>query len=184
MRVIAGTARSIRLHVPEGKDIRPTIDRFKETLFNMIQDQIPGATFLDIFAGSGAIGIEALSRGAQSATFIEHSAQSMDCIKENLNNTKLFEKAKLLKYDYSKALSILGDSLEKYDIIFADPPYEQGFEAKIVEEILEAKLLKEGGLLILECSSQTNRDFLKNYDALYWYKEKVFKTSTFTFMKK
>lgn len=184
MRVIAGSARSIALHIPEGKEIRPTIDRFKETIFNIIQMKVPNARFLDVFAGSGAMGIEALSRGAKESVFIEHSATSMECIKENLKNTKLFEKAKLLKYDYTKAFELLSQSGEKFDIIFLDPPYDNGFEAIAVSMITQLSLLADNGILIIECSADTKKSLILNADVFEVYKEKVFKTTAFTFARK
>ena len=105
MRVIAGTARSLQLKTPAGSDTRPTTDRIKETLFNVLQDEIPYAVFVDLFAGSGAIGIEALSRGASKAYFFETDRRAIDCIEENLKHTKLFEKALVFRQDAVAALS-------------------------------------------------------------------------------
>ena len=100
MRVIAGSARSMPLKAPAGYDTRPTQDRIKETLFNMLQTQIPGCVFVDVFSGSGGIGIEALSRGARKSYFIENDAKAAACIQENLSFTKLDDRAVLLKQDF------------------------------------------------------------------------------------
>ena len=108
MRVVAGSARSLLLKTPEGKETRPTTDRIKETLFNMIQFDIEDASFLDLFAGSGAIGIEALSRGARNAVFVENAKEAYECIIDNLNHTKLADKATVLKQDVFTALSVMG----------------------------------------------------------------------------
>ena len=109
MRVIAGTARRLKLVTPEGNDTRPTQDRIKETLFNMIQNQVPGAVFIDLFAGSGGIGIEALSRGAVRAVFVENNVNAYKCILENLKTTHFEEQATVLKQDVVLGLNIGAD---------------------------------------------------------------------------
>ena len=123
MRVVAGTARSLILKTIEGMDTRPTTDRIKETLFNMLTGYVTDAKFLDLFAGSGGIGIEALSRGARECTFIENNPKAVNCIKDNLKHTKLDDKGRVLKYD---AISYV-QGLDKidYDVIFMDPPYSK-----------------------------------------------------------
>ncbi|MGN0376363.1 MAG: 16S rRNA (guanine(966)-N(2))-methyltransferase RsmD, partial [Suilimivivens sp.] len=126
MRVIAGTARSLKLKTPEGMDTRPTTDRIKETLFNMIQMDIPGSIFVDLFSGSGGIGIEALSRGARHAYFVENAKEAVSCIQENLVFTKFTDRATLLKQDVLSALSLISE--KEADIIFMDPPYQLGIE--------------------------------------------------------
>ena len=108
MRVIAGSARRLTLKTIEGMDTRPTTDRIKETLFNMIQNDIYGCTFLDLFSGSGAIGIEALSRGAKEAVFVEKNPKAADCIRDNLKAARLADKATLLNCDISDALKRIG----------------------------------------------------------------------------
>ena len=123
MRVIAGTARSLPLKTPEGMDTRPTTDRIKETLFNMLQTYIPDCVFVDIFSGSGGIGIEALSRGASQAVFVEQNRKAAACIEENLNHTHLREKAVVMSKDVMTALRILEDKKQAFDYIFMDPPY-------------------------------------------------------------
>lgn len=183
MRVIAGTARSLPLSIPQGEDVRPTIDRYKETLFNIISPYIPGAKFLDIFSGSGAIGIEALSRGAKEAVFVESAGKAMACIEHNLNFTKLFEKAVLMKYDYIKALIMLGDRGQKFDVIYMDPPFEKGLERKTLELVLEAGLLDSQGIMVIESHINTDLGFLADMPELTVYKSKEFKTCAFTFIR-
>lgn len=183
MRVIAGTARSLPLHVPEGKDVRPTIDRYKETVFNVVSAYIPGGRSLDIFSGSGSIGIEALSRGAKEAVFIEKSGHAMQCIEHNLNFTKLFEKARLLKYDYSKALTMLGDRKEKFDFIYIDPPYDHDMEQDVIELIGQLELLVEDGVIVCESSLKTDMDFVEEEGTFEVYKTKEFKSCKFTFIQ-
>ena len=118
MRVIAGTARRLPLKTPEGLDTRPTTDRIKETLFNMIQGEIPGCVFVDLFSGSGGIGIEALSRGARHAYFAENAQNAIACIQANLSFTRFEDKATLLKQDAISALSLISE--KEVDIIFMD----------------------------------------------------------------
>ena len=123
MRVIAGIARSIPLVAPQGRDTRPTTDRIKETLFNILQNDLADARVLDIFAGSGALGIEALSRGAGSAVFIDNSRQAADCITSNLKKTRLFDKATVLQTEALSGIERLKSKGEVFDLVFMDPPY-------------------------------------------------------------
>ena len=135
MRVIAGTARSLRLKTPEGMDTRPTTDRIKETLFNMLQPDLGGALFVDLFSGSGGIGIEALSRGAQHAYFVENDRKALACIMENLRFTRLADQATVLKTDVLSAL--YGIHEKEADIIFMDPPYDCGHEKRVFSVLKE-----------------------------------------------
>ena len=120
MRVITGTARGRVLKTLEGEDVRPTTDRVKEAVFSIIQFEIEGRRVLDLFAGSGQLGIEALSRGAASATFVDMSKDSLSAVKYNLEHTKLGDNAKVVQTD---ALSFLKLTKDKFDIVFLDPPY-------------------------------------------------------------
>ena len=135
MRVIAGKARSLRLKTIEGMDTRPTTDRIKETLFNMIQPSIADSRFLDLFAGSGGIGIEALSRGASWCVFVEQQRKAAECIRENLEFTRLKEDATLLVTDAVSAVNKL-DGEEAFSWIFMDPPYGKGLEFQRYGELL------------------------------------------------
>ena len=123
MRVITGTARSKKLITPKGSDVRPTTDMVKEAVFSAVQFEIEGAAVLDLFAGSGQIGIEALSRGAKSAVFVDKNRDAIAAVKENLKTTQLAEKAKVLLTD---SLAFLKSTGEQFDFVFLDPPYEQG----------------------------------------------------------
>ena len=122
MRVIAGKARRLQLRTVEGQATRPTQDRTKETLFNVLQPQIEGAVFLDLFSGSGGIGIEALSRNAKEAWFVENQKKACECIRQNLVHTRLEENAHVLLKDVMSAISWLEDREVQFDIIFMDPP--------------------------------------------------------------
>ena len=130
MRVIAGTARSLPLKTPAGMDTRPTTDRIKETLFNMLQPYLPGAVFLDLYSGSGGIGIEALSRGAGHAYFVENNRNAIACITENLQFTKFTDKATVLRQDVLGALP--GIHEKEVDVIFMDPLYHSEYEQQVL----------------------------------------------------
>lgn len=183
VRVIAGTAKSLKLIAPEGMDVRPTLDRTKETLFNMIHTHVAGSVFLDVFSGSGAIGIEALSRGAKQAYFIESDKKALTCINQNLQHTHLFEQAVVLNMDYSHGLKVLKDRELKFDIIFFDPPFNKGYENRIITELSECQLLDEFGIMICESATETPFDFMDKIQNYSIVKEKQFKTSKFTFIK-
>lgn len=181
MRVIAGSARSLPLKAPVGLDTRPTTDRIKETLFNMLQQDIPGAVFVDLFAGSGAIGIEALSRGAARAYFVDNSPKANQCISENLIFTKLHEHAIVIKQDAVSALSNISD--DHVDIVFMDPPYDSGFEELILNALRDKPYLSEDTLIIVEASLKT--DFSRMDQLGYEIvKDKQYKTNRHVFLRK
>ena len=147
MRVITGKARGINLKTPEGLQTRPTADRVKEALFSIIQFDIPGARVLDLFGGTGQLGIEALSRGAKSATFVDASNTACNLIRENLKRTRLQEEGRVICSDY---LTFLGRCPEKFDIIFLDPPYAEVFLENALNRIAEIDILQSGGIIITE----------------------------------
>jgi 16S rRNA (guanine(966)-N(2))-methyltransferase RsmD len=147
MRVITGKARGINLKTPEGLQTRPTADRVKEALFSIIQFDIPGARVLDLFGGTGQLGIEALSRGAKSATFVDASNTACNLIRENLKRTRLQEESRVICSDY---LAFLGRCSEKFDIIFLDPPYAEVFLENALNRITEIDILQSGGIIITE----------------------------------
>lgn len=140
MRVIAGSARSLKLKTLEGIETRPTTDRIKETLFNMISPQMYDCIFLDLFAGSGGIGIEALSRGAKEAVFVEKNPKAMECVKENLKFTRLEKKGLTLTKDVMNALYQL-EGEKVFDFVFMDPPYNMGFEKRVLEYLAGSDLI-------------------------------------------
>ncbi len=181
MRVIAGVARSMPLKTPMGPDTRPTTDRIKETLFNILQNEIPGAVFVDLYSGSGAIGIEALSRGARKAYFIENAAQALNCIQENLVFTKLNDKAVVLKQDAALGLTSVFE--KEVDIIFMDPPYESGQEERVLQVLAAMKYVTEDTLIIVEASLRTNMDYAENL-GFEVVREKKYKTNKHLFLKR
>lgn len=145
MRVITGIARGKKLQTAEGNDVRPTPERVKEALFSAIQFDIEGRTVLDLFAGSGQLGIEALSRGAEYAVFVDQSPVSIGHINNNLKNTQLDQKAKVIRGDFSAVLLGMTDT---FDYVFLDPPYASGFLLKGLEMV--QKNVKEHGVIICE----------------------------------
>ena len=153
MRVIAGTARRLLLKTLPGDDTRPTTDKIKETLFNMINFDLPGARFLDLFAGSGAIGIEALSRGAVFATFVDNNPKASAVIRDNLAHTHLDEQSEIITSDAASAVRRLAAMGTKpYDIIFLDPPYNNGLADTVLANPSFVQLLSDSALIIVEMS--------------------------------
>ena len=147
MRVITGKARGIQLKTPEGLTTRPTADRVKEALFSIIQFEIPGARVLDLFGGTGQLGIEALSRGAKSATFVDAGEPACRLIRENLRRTRMEADAKVIRSDY---LDYLKRCREEYDIILLDPPYAEVFLENALKQIAEIDILRSGGIIVAE----------------------------------
>lgn len=180
MRVIAGNARSLPLKTPEGMDTRPTTDRIKETLFNMLQTKIAGSVFVDLFSGSGGIGIEALSRGARKAYFVEYDKKALSCIKDNLNFTKFSDKAIVMNADVCSAVDRVA---EEADIIFMDPPYKSGLDIAVLRLLKNAVCVTEETLIIVE--AELNRDLKEFEDCGYQInKEKKYKTNKHVFLYK
>lgn len=155
MRVISGTARGTILHSIDDIKTRPTLDRVKESLFNIIQNKIEDAVILDLFAGSGAISIEFLSRGAKKAYLCDKSKKAVEMIKKNLEKTRLVEKATVYNSDYNECLKEIENV--KFDIIFLDPPYKENFSVDAVQKINKMQLLREGGIIIIE-TDEPERD--------------------------
>lgn len=150
MRVITGAAKGRPLKTVKGRDIRPTTDRVKESLFNVIGPRVPDAEFLDLFAGSGAVGIEALSRGAASCVFVELMTPHLKVVEENLAATGLGERAQLLRRDARAAVADLGNRGRRFDLIFVDPPYAQDLVPQALNSIAEHGILKPGGWVLCE----------------------------------
>ncbi|MFQ6098742.1 MAG: 16S rRNA (guanine(966)-N(2))-methyltransferase RsmD [Armatimonadota bacterium] len=150
MRVIGGTAKGTRLLVPKGADVRPTSDAMRETLFQMLCDMVPGARVLDLFAGSGAVGIEALSRGASHCLFVDKSRRCIETITRNLEACRLRETAKVRKADVRRVLHELEED-EPYDVAFADPPYGWPGLVRLVEGlVVERRGVSDSGIVIVQ----------------------------------
>ena len=147
MRVISGKARGVSLLTPKGEHTRPTADRVKEALFSIIQFDLPGARVLDLFGGTGQLGIEALSRGAKSAVFVDCREDACRLIKENLKRTKFESDGTVIRSDY---LQYLSRCKKKFDIIILDPPYAEVFLENALKCITEIDILQSGGIIIAE----------------------------------
>ena len=180
MRVIAGSARGRRLKTLEGMDVRPTTDKVKEAIFSAIQFDLPDAAVLDLFAGSGQMGIEALSRGAERAWFVEQNKAAADCIRQNLKFTKLEQQAVLLPMEAHAALQSL-QGQEPFDCIFMDPPYDKGLEKDVLYAFRDASFIGEDTLIIVEASLNTDFDLAEDagYEIL---KKKIYKTNVHVFL--
>ena len=147
MRVIAGKARGVVLKTPDGMKTRPTADRVKEALFSIIQFDLPGAKVLDLFGGTGQLGIEALSRGAKEAVFVDHQEAACKLIKENLRRTKLEEQGRVVRGDY---MQFLENCRDRFDIVILDPPYAEVFLENALKAITEIDILHSGGIIVTE----------------------------------
>lgn len=181
MRVIAGSARHTVLKTVPGIDTRPTTDRIKETLFNMIQFELADTRFLDLFSGSGAIGIEALSRGAAEAVFVEQNKRAAQCIRDNLETTHLSDRAQVMTCDAISAINRMRGK-ETFDFVFMDPPYQAGLERETLEALREAELLDADSVVIIE--AQIEHMFYNVTDSGFEIvKEKVYKTNKHVFLR-
>ena len=182
MRVIAGKARRLPLKTLPGADTRPTTDRIKETLFNILQPELLDCRFLDLFSGSGAIGIEALSRGAQKAVFVEKNPKACACIRENLAFTKLAPDGQVMNMDVLQALrSLEGDG--PFDCIFMDPPYGMELERSALEYLSGSALADENTLIIVEAELHTDFSYVEEmgYELT---RSKEYKTNKHVFLHK
>lgn len=146
MRVISGKARGTKLETIEGQETRPTTDRVKESLFNMIQFDIRNQQVLDLFAGSGALGIEAASRGASSVKLVENNQACRQIIEKNMEKTHLDN----ISFELMDSFQFLEHTMEKFDVIFLDPPYFKGMDQRAIELILENEVLNSNGLIVVE----------------------------------
>ena len=182
MRVIAGKARRLALKTVPGMETRPTTDRIKETLFNILQPEIPDCRFLDLFSGSGGIGIEALSRGAESAVFVEKNPKACACIRENLAFTKLAEHGKLLNMDVLQALRSL-EGGGAFDCIFMDPPYNKDLERQVLEYLKDSSLADTDTLIVTEADLHTDFSYVEEL-GYELSRSKEYKTNKHIFLHK
>lgn len=182
MRVIAGTARSMPLKTIKGMDTRPTTDKTRETLFNVLQTDVPGCRFLDLFSGSGAIAIEALSRGAEYAVLVEQSRKAAECIRDNLAFTKVSGRAKVEQCDVLTALHRM-EGQEPFDIIFMDPPYGQELERQALDCLRDSTLADDYTVIVIEASLETDFSYLEEL-GYHAYKYKKYKTNQHVFLQK
>ena len=166
MRVITGSARGVRLKTPDGMKTRPTSDRVKEAVFSIVQFEVQGSRFLDLFAGTGQMGIEALSRGAASAVFVDEWKDACSLVRENLRLTRLSEHARVVHSNY---LSFLERCREQFDIVFLDPPYAEIFLENALNKISEIDILSDRGIIICERPAEKQLDL--DIPGLQWCKD-------------
>ena len=152
MRIITGKARGLKLVTPKNYLVRPTADRVKEALFNIIQSRIPGSTVLDAFAGTGNLGLEAWSRGADKVFYFDKSRESLKLVKANVEKARAAEDVTMIHTDAVNGLAMMAQQKRRFDVIFSDPPYDKGLNRKVVEALEKWRVLKPGGLLVLEHS--------------------------------
>ena len=182
MRVIGGSRKRMPLETIKGMETRPTTDRIKETLFNIIGPTIYDSIFLDLFSGSGGIGIEALSRGAKEAVFVENNPKAMRCIKDNLRFTRLESRAATMTADVMNALYRLeGEKI--FDIIFMDPPYDRGLEKKVLEYLSGSDLVYDDTTIIVEASKETDFSYVEDL-GFSIIREKIYKTNKHMFIER
>jgi len=179
MRVISGEARGIRLLSPEGQTTRPTTDRVKEAMFSIIQFELEGRRVLDLFAGTGQLGIEALSRGAASAVFVDAGAPAVRLVRENVRRAGFMEKSSVLQSDYEK---YLGSTRDRFDIILLDPPYAEKFSENALKIISEIDILQDGGIII--CEKTVGRELPPQVGSLIRQREYRYGTCSLTLYRK
>jgi len=152
MRIITGSAKGLKLKTPQGLDIRPTSDKVKGSVFNILAGKIVDSAVADLFAGTGNLGLEALSRGAVSAVFVDNSLASINLLKQNLALTKLIDQAEILKTDVLTAIDKFIRQNRRFDLIFCDPPYNRGLVSAVIRRIDNSSLLQPEGIIIMEHS--------------------------------
>ena len=181
MRVIAGKARRLILKSTPGFDTRPTSDKIKETLFNILQPDILGSSFLDLFSGSGGIGIEALSRGASYCVFVENSQKALKCIRDNLDHTHLADNAVVLGKNVLSAIHELALRKCSFDIVYLDPPYKAGYEEETLKALALSGVIRPDTQVILEADINNRLEFLEHSD-FQIIREKLYKTNKHCFL--
>ena len=150
MRIIAGTSKGRRLSTPKNHSLRPTSDRAKESIFNVLGKDIEGKVILDLFAGTGNLGIEALSRGAKKTIFVEKERQALRLIRKNLARCGLSGQSEILPVDADRAIAILKQRADSFDLIMMDPPYEKGWLQKIFKKLNSHPIYRRDSILVIE----------------------------------
>lgn len=184
MRIISGRARGTKLYTLEGTTTRPTLDRVKEPLFNIINFDLQDANVLDLFAGSGALGLEAVSRGAKKVVFSENNYKAIEIVEKNISKTKFENETILIKKDFEKALDEIKKKDIKFDIVFLDPPYKMNYIYKSLVKILDLKLLNEGAIFIVETDEPDRvHTEINNVEGISIFDERKYGRVTLMFLK-
>lgn len=163
MRVISGKLKGKKLFSLKGQSLRPTSDRVKEAIFDILQDQIRGKKVLDLFAGTGALGIEALSRGARSAVFVEESTRSLAALRKNIKECRLKEQAEVLAREAQTGIKILETRGESFELIFLDPPYGRGLARRVLQALSRSSIVSPGTLIVAEHSLSEELDSIPSW---------------------
>ena len=154
MRIISGTARGTKLYTLDGLNTRPTLDRVKESVFNIIQEEIAGSIFLDLFSGSGAIGLEAASRGAKKSILCDNSKLAIEIIKKNISKTHLENKVSIYNLDFENALNKIKQDYKILDIVYIDPPYDSDYVIKSLQLMIKLQLINSNTKIIVETDQE------------------------------
>lgn len=178
VRVISGSARGLKLNTPGDDRVRPTTDRVKESMFNIVQDWVYDSQVLDLFAGSGALGIEALSRGASQAVFCDNSLDSIKIIKSNIEKARVVDRSQIVSDDFRRCLRDMEAKNQSFDMIFVDPPYYKGLFEEVLDTIRACKILKKDGIVIVEHDAKRP---IGQVEGLEVYKEKKYGITMLTF---
>lgn len=178
VRVISGSARGLKLNTPGDDRVRPTTDRVKESMFNIVQDWVYDSQVLDLFAGSGALGIEALSRGASQAVFCDNSLDSIKIIKSNIEKARVADRSQIVSGDFKRCLRDMEAKNQSFDMIFVDPPYYKGLFEEVLDTIRSCKILKKDGIVIVEHDAKRP---IGQVEGLEVYKEKKYGITMLTF---
>lgn len=181
MRIISGINKGKKLYAPEGMSVRPTSDKIKEALFNIIGPITDDARVLDLFAGSGNVGIEFLARGARQCIFVDSSNKSLGFVKKNLELCSFTDRARTVLGDYEKTIRNLASGGEKFDYIFADPPYNLNCGTNIARLVFEYNILNPGGLLIIE--TDKSETVMEDMEDMFKYKEKIYGRTRISILK-
>ncbi len=179
MRVISGERRGLNLYTLEGDNTRPTLDRVKETMFNVINFDIPNKNCLDVFSGSGNLSIEAMSRGANTVYLIENDRQAFSVIEQNLEKSKYIQKVKCFNKDYKVALNNISDEGIKFSIVFLDPPYNENFYSETLNLLVELNLLEDDAIVVCEHL----KTVVISHEGYYLLKDKSFSKNMISFLK-
>lgn len=171
MRVISGTARGLKLIAPDNNDIRPTTDRVKESMFNIISSYVYDSVVLDLFAGSGSLGIECISRGAKKVYFCDKSKSSVYILNKNIHKARFEDKSVVFNRDYRATIRNLSDKNIKFDLIFLDPPYYENLFDDVIKMIYENRLLSDDGIIVVE---HDKNDEMHDYEGLKITKQKKY----------
>jgi 16S rRNA (guanine(966)-N(2))-methyltransferase RsmD len=182
LRIISGTARGIRIQAPDTIKTRPTLDRVKESVFDILAPYIPDTRVLDLFAGSGNLGIEALSRGAKSAVFVDESKICRNIITDNLKRTKFDSQGTILTMDVFRAIKLMKENGEKFDIVFMDPPYNMNFLVKTLQMINDFDIIGNDG--IAACEHHEDEESPEKVGSLSKERVKVYGDTVFSFYVK